>query len=318
MYCKILYTMCNGEKFTRTKCSFKDGAPMDAIDAQVQLKSDLAQDVLWFQVDDGHRLVRSSIASAIIVPEDYAEKKLPVCAGDPPVLEGVCECCGRLFVERLRILEELGETWSGALAAYRTLGVCPACYNFYSFVHGHSYRWNNGDWLEHFMARIKQARTSKEVLSLVASARTRCNGIEEASQPILAELERREAQDAEGMRRQMEEKAKRRAQEEVLYGEQYRQMADRLGRSPSTSGLLASMEAVAASHGIGAAVESASEQLKKLEEEGRQRHGERYGKCATCAFCKKNDYNNTTACTITKTLIKLVNYNSCDKYEALL
>ena len=42
--------------------------------------------------------------------------------------EGVCDCCGQRFVERTRVRQ--GEQkWTGVLARYATVGVCPACAN---------------------------------------------------------------------------------------------------------------------------------------------------------------------------------------------
>jgi len=43
--------------------------------------------------------------------------------------DGVCECCGQRFVERTRVTKPTNKTWTGVLARYANVGVCPACAN---------------------------------------------------------------------------------------------------------------------------------------------------------------------------------------------
>jgi hypothetical protein len=45
--------------------------------------------------------------------------------------EGVCDCCGQRFVERTRVRQPQNMKWTGVLARYVKVGVCPACANRY-------------------------------------------------------------------------------------------------------------------------------------------------------------------------------------------
>lgn len=45
--------------------------------------------------------------------------------------EGVCDCCGQRFVERTRVHKPAGKEWTGVLARYTAVGVCPGCANRY-------------------------------------------------------------------------------------------------------------------------------------------------------------------------------------------
>ena len=43
--------------------------------------------------------------------------------------EGVCDCCGQRFIERTRVRKPANKQWTGVLARYEAVGVCPACAN---------------------------------------------------------------------------------------------------------------------------------------------------------------------------------------------
>lgn len=58
----IEYTMDNGEKHLKTKCSFSQGEPYSLAGAKVEVDSQLEKS-LYFSVDDGTKLVASHISS---------------------------------------------------------------------------------------------------------------------------------------------------------------------------------------------------------------------------------------------------------------
>ena len=45
--------------------------------------------------------------------------------------ESVCECCGQRFIDHTRVFQTIDDLWTGVLARYIVVGVCPTCFEKY-------------------------------------------------------------------------------------------------------------------------------------------------------------------------------------------
>lgn len=145
----IEYTMDNGEKYWKTKCSFHDGAPYTPTSATIEVESQLEKS-LYFTVDNGTRLVTSHINSF-----KFIDNWLPNTAGTLSDI-GVCDCCGQRFVERTRRKPAPGHKWGRILGPHRNVGVCPKCYSTFGHVHGDLVAWKTEEWTQYCGALIAQ------------------------------------------------------------------------------------------------------------------------------------------------------------------
>lgn len=234
---KLIFRMGNGDVFTK---SSYHGADFSTAAYVQHVQNELGNST-WTSVDDGGVVWLSQVSSSWIMAEKEAAAfvqrlRRGLLDGSPgdeaqaSSASGVCDCCGRLFVERTRRRRSAGKTWTSVLEQHQGSGVCPSCYNQYGVVAGLERDWSGEEWLEWFTSAVKSKDEIVEVQRLNASFGVRDPRLPAVAARRVAEIE------AELERR-------RRVAEEKRAADQRKQLEDAVNGADALATLRALVEA---------------------------------------------------------------------------
>lgn len=175
--------------------------------------------------NDGAHIAKVAPVYRMTTPEPNTKTLRQPCG------TGVCDACGRKFVERTRCNPKLGETWIAVLGRYQEEGVCPLCYHFFGFIHGNRCEWTPEEWLTHLSRQIGAAPDARSLECLVSAVKEHATSLLPQLQAKIAELERIRTQRIQADRQIQRDEERRRA--EILIEERRRKTAS-VGR-PGTA-----------------------------------------------------------------------------------